>query len=494
MKDKYDIIIIGSGIGGLVSAALLSKAGKKVLVIEKEPKPGGYLSEFKDGEFIFDVSLHLLNGCREGGYVHDILKRCGILEDVNFLKTKYLYRSVFPGLDIRIPQGMEEHKETLIRSFPKSRNGIEAMFSDMPRLFGEVGKADSSSPITPLLSSYLTHDAESVINKYIRDPGLKAVICQLWMYFGLPPSRLRAVDFLYPWIDYSQNGGYYPEKGSYAVTKALVNRIKKNGGKLLFGKEVDRILFDDGRCRGVGMGRAEITSDVVISNADLQRTIYNLIGQKKLSPDSYNKLEKIEPSISAIEIFLGIDADLKSRYPDDFEIFVNSTCDIEEQYRYSVDNDADKAPFAIGIYSNVNKYAAPKGKAAVTIVMLAGYEYWMSLSHRDYTIAKEKMSDILIERAGRIIPEIALRIDKKVVATPITFKRYTNNSDGSIYGYVRTRQGKIEVRPSDACGIRNLYFASAWARQGSGVMKVLRSAEDVFRKIKVSEQNGALVS
>lgn len=491
MNDRYDIVVIGSGIGGLVSAALLSKAGKKVLIIEKEPKPGGYLTEFRTDDFVFDVSLHLLNGCNKGGYVYDIFRKCGILEDIKFIKPKYLYRSVFPGLDIRIPQaGMKEHKETLIKYFPESKKGIEAFFTDMPKVFSEVSGAGNSSPITPMLSSYLRNSAEHVMNKYISDERLKAVICQLWMYFGLPPSKLRAMDFCYPWVDYSQNGGYYPEKGSYAITRALVNRIKKNGGKFVFGKEADRIMIENGICNGVGMGGRETACDAVIVNSDLQKTIYNLIGQKVLTPASYAKLENIEPSISAVEIFMGLDVDLNDKYPDEFEIFVNSTYDIDEQYRQSIDNEAEKAPFAIGIYSNVNRFAAPKGKSAVTIVMLSGYKYWVSLSQKEYGNAKERISGILIKRASKIIPEMSTHLKKKIVATPITFKRYTNNSEGSIYGYVRTRQGKIEIRPNESSGIKNLYFASAWARQGSGVMKVLRCAEDVVKKITVAERNG----
>ena len=114
MKSKYDIVVIGSGIGGLVSAALLLDLNKKILIIEKEPKPGGYLTEFRNKGFTFDVSLHLLNGCSEGGFVKDVFKRCGIIDNIRFLKPKFLYRSIFPDFDLRIPQtNIEQYKELL---------------------------------------------------------------------------------------------------------------------------------------------------------------------------------------------------------------------------------------------------------------------------------------------------------------------------------------------------------------------------------------------
>lgn len=490
MKNKYDIIIIGSGIGGLASAALLSKEGKSVLVVEKEPRPGGYLNEFRSGDFIFDVSLHLLNGCNKDGYVNNMFKKCGILNDIKFIKPKYLYRSIFPDLDIKIPQGnIETHREVLKKHFPDSKKAIDSFFNDMLQLLNDVASSGNGSRITPLLISHLKDSAGSVINRYFKNERLKAVIYQLWMYLGLPPSKLRAVDFCFPWADYSFNGGFYPEKGSYAIAKALADRIKENGGKLLLGKEVSKILVKNGRCEGVTVDNKEIMCDAVIANSDLRTTLSGLVGRDEIGASNFERLENIEPSISAIEIFMGLNIDLKDKYPDDFEIFVNSCFDIEKQYKYSLDNDSRLAPFAIGIYSNVNRFAAPIGKSVVTIVMLAGYDYWKDLPHMDYEKEKERISNILIERAGKIIPELLSNLKKKIVSTPLTFQRYTNNSKGSIYGYVSTSHGKLEVRPNDAIGIKNLYFASSWARQGSGVMKVLRSAEDVYRKIASPTRN-----
>jgi len=484
MKDKYDIVVIGSGIGGLVSAALLSNAGKKVLIIEKEPKPGGYLTEFKDEGFLFDVSLHLLNGCSEGQYSNDVFSRCGIIDDINFVKPKYLYRSVFPDLDVSIPQSdFDAYKKLLIEHFPKSENGIDSLFKKAREVFRGVATEGSSAPIIPELSAYLKTSASAVMNHQIKDKRLKALLCQIWMYFGLPPSMMRAVDFWYPWFDYAHNGGYYLEKGSAAIVKALVNRIKNNGGDFLFNKSVGRIVVENDICKKVSFGKNEIFSDVIISDIDLDKTVYELIGIDKFRPSSVKKLKTIKPSISAFDIFMGLDIDLKKIYTDDYEIFVNTDYDIDRQYRSSLQNRARTAPFAIAIYSNVNKFAAPEGKSVVTITMLSGYNYWVSRSEGEYQNKKHKVADILVKRAANIIPEIKSHMQRMIVSSPVTFERYTNNSKGAIYGYVQTAGSGLEVRPNELMKIKNLYFASAWARQGSGIMKVLRSADEVTRKI-----------
>ena len=322
-----------------------------------------------------------------------------------------------------------------------------------------------------------------MVDRHIEDKRLKAIISQMWIYFGLPPSMLRAIDFSYPCFDYLHNGGYYLEKGSYEMVRSLVRRIKGNGGEFLFNKSVGRISIKDDDNQAVSFGKDEILCDTIISNIDLTKTVYELMGSRRFPAASVKKFGAMAPSISAFEVFLGIDSDLKARYPDDYEIFVNSGYDLDEQYRGCIKNDALTAPFVITINSNVNRFSAPAGKSVVTVIMLAGYKFWSAKSIGEYHDKKEMIADTLIERTSRIIPEVKTHLRKKVVSTPVTFERYTNNSEGAIYGYSRTVGQRAEVRPNDLAGSGSLYFASAWARQGSGVAKVLYAADDVCNRI-----------
>jgi len=281
------------------------------------------------------------------------------------------------------------------------------------------------------------------------------------------------------------------EKGSYEIVRTLVEKIKHSGGDFVFNRSAERIVTNQSLSKKIVISDGEIACNTVISNIDIFRTIHKLIGAEKFLAKSIAKINSIQPSISAFEIFLGIDADLKSIYPEDYEIFVNSNYDLDKQYRDCIDNNAETAPFVITINSNVNKFSAPARKSVVTIIMLAGYDYWKADSRQEYEEKKNKITDILIARTAKIIPEVKTCLKDKVVSTPMTFESYTDNTRGAIYGYTKTFGQRREFRPNEMTTMLGLYFASAWTRQGSGVAKVLYSAEDVFKKI--AKQAGALI-
>jgi phytoene dehydrogenase-like protein len=292
-------------------------------------------------------------------------------------------------------------------------------------------------------------------------------------------------------MDYTKSGGYYIEKGSYELVKALVTHIRRMDGDFLFNRNVGRIALENGAHRKVAFGKDEVVCDTIISNIDITKTIFELIGSKQFQPSVLERFKWIEPSISAFEVFLGLDIDMKRICPDDYEIFVNSDYDVDKQYMNSMNNNARTAPFVITVNSNVNRFSAPEGKSVITLIMLAGYSYWGSRSREEYQDKKEKIANILIERASAIIPEIKTHIQKKVISTPVTFQRYTNNASGAIYGYSGNVGHRAEIRANELRGVHNLYFASAWAKQGSGVAKVLRAAEDVY--VKIAKRNSEKV-
>ena len=489
VDSKYDVVIIGSGIGGLVLGALLSK-DKKVLLIEKNNNFGGYCSGFLRGEFNFEVAVEAINGLKKGQTIYKLFEEIGILEPSLFIKPKYLYRSIYDEFDLRVPQnGEHKYIELLYSLFSKQKRNIDQLFAEMELIYKEIDMLDKTKSLKkcPKVLEYSDVTVEELLDKYISDEKLKTVISQYWLYCGLPPSKLSSVTFSYIWYDYTFNGGYYPEKGMGEVARRCIDVIKRNGGEAINNSEVTKIYNENDKAVGIEVGKSKerINADVFVSNIDIARTLDMLSEKNKKITSFIHKIKEKETSISAFKIYLGLNVSLKKLGIDDYEIFINPGYDMDEMYYKSLQNLAKEVPFSLTIYSNISDNFCKDNKSVVTITMLAGYDFWESLEEEEYKSTKEKMADILIKRCEKIIPKLSNYIEVKEIATPLTMKRYTGNKRGAIYGWSKENLYD-EIRfMRNTTPLKNLFLSSHWTKIGGGVAGVLRTAERTYRLLGV---------
>ena len=483
MSKQYDVIVIGSGIGGLTAASLLSKH-KKVLVLEKNHVFGGYCADFKRGAFRFESAVQAINGLYKSNPVYKILKKANALDNLVIIKPKDLYRSIFPDYDINVPQGnIRKYLNLLCSLFPNEKNGLINLFSKFKSIYTEMERFynEKSLKKSPLILRYGRRSLEELLDEFIKDKKLKAIISQYWMYRGLPPSKISAITFSYIWYDYTVNGSYFPREGMYSIVKNLIAAIKRNGGDVIKDKGVLKLLAKNGQINEVELNNYKrIGARSFISNIDVLKTLGMVENINPVDIEPFvKKIKKNTLYISACKIYLGLSVDLRKLGISNYEIFVNPHYDVEKMYTDSFKNRFDNIPFFITVYSNLSGAFCSKTKSVVSIGFLSGYDYWRSFTREEYVKEKSRMTDIMIKRCEKIIPNISKYIEIKEAATPLTMERYTANSKGSVYGWNKKSIVEEINFMNPTTPIKNLFLSSHWTKMGGGIGGVLLVSDRV---------------
>jgi len=210
-KTDYDVVVIGAGLGGLSAAAHLATNALKVLVLEQHDKVGGCATSFDRGEFTFDASLHEMAGGGPGKNdrgLFQLLKITGVDKKVQFIELPEFYRSIFPGVDITLPGNWEGFKKTLKARWPQEAKGIDHFQIICTRTLKDLIELKDmfrySAPRTLLVKAmiplrqpaffrYKNKTFQDVLDECFKDEDLKAVVSQLWIYYGAPvPISKRA--------------------------------------------------------------------------------------------------------------------------------------------------------------------------------------------------------------------------------------------------------------------------------------------------------------
>jgi all-trans-retinol 13,14-reductase len=471
--NEHDVIVIGSGIGGLTAAALLAHRGLKVAVFEQHFLAGGFCTSWERGvrqpdgtrhKYIFDAGVHDVSGLGLFGPVRNLMRQLDIEEEVDWKRMDHEY--IFDDIHLRVPQDFRGLAAKLGELFPSEGPAVKAFFEEMHLVYQEMyadnqetgGVPTAPQTVEAMLAypkkrphayQWMDRPFGEMLNTYFQDDQLKRFLSALTGYLTDDPNQLT-VGAMAPIFGYYFDGGYYPSGGSGKFAEALATVIEANGGKMYLKTPVKRIIMENGRAMGIELTKTgEIhQAKTIISNADLKRTFTELVGIEQLPKKFANQITTGKPSTSAFMIFLGLD-------------FIP---EVEPMVMYE--------DLGIMLPSKVDDSLAPEGHSAMTIIKLIPQAEAASWDRKDpdYKTRKKAYAAELITQTEKLIPDLREHIIYQQAATPPTFERYAWTAASSIYGPTWD-----SARPPLKSPVPGLYLAGSGIFPGPGIEAVVIS-------------------
>ena len=457
LAEKYDALVIGSGIGGLTTAAMLSELGWKVCVLEQHYTAGGYTHSYDRNGYEWDVGVHYIG---EMGAPTRSRKMFDFLSEGKLdwapMDTEY-DRFYIGEKTFSAHAGKQEFQDNLLKQFPKEGSAIKAYMG----LLNQVSKAMPTFAMSRLLKPWqrtlmgpylrakipelLFRTTYEVLSEITDDQDLIAVLTGQWGDMGLPPRQssflvhaLIARHYLY--------GGFYPIGGSWKIAESIIPRIKRAGGEVFTYALVKKILVEDGKVRGVEMDDGHVIEcPCVISSAGVHNTFEHLLDTDVTHQSGYeSNLPSVKPSISHLGVYIGLKATAEELGLPRTNFWIYSDSDYDgavEKFLKEPD-----APFP-AVYISFPSAKDPDylnrrpGTATIEIVAPAPYEWFEKWKDTpwgkrgdDYEAFKAELGERLMAVLYQKLPHLRDRVDYYEVSTPLSTEYFCSYGRGELYG------------------------------------------------------------
>lgn len=484
-EGPWDDLVIGSGMGGMTAAAFLSELGRRVLVLEQHYVPGGFTHAFPRKGYAWDVGVHAVGEVTP----HSITGR--LLRSLTHDRLRWhslgpVYDSFdFPD-DFRIdfPDSPAQFRDNLVTAFPDQEDAIDRYFSRVREVAGAMRSyylartvpRRMARPVDWLLArqaqGYFEERTSDALAAITDDPRLRRVLAAQWGYYGVAPSRASfAMQALV--TKHFLHGAYYPEGGSPEIARTLLQTVQDRGGATRILADVEEILVENGRARGVRLADGEeIRARRVISAAGVASTVERLLPEDLRQEDWAGGIRTLKPGPAHVCLYLGFRGDIREAGAGAANRWFYSTWSAEDEtWQVSPDSALPPAPVLYCSFPSLKDPRHDPGPDAkhtgevVTFVPWETFAPWQDRPWKkrgaDYDDFKARLQERLLEQFFERMPGLRPLLDYAELSTPLSTDHFCRPMAGSIYGLEPTpeRFRNPWLRPRSP--IPGLFFAGS---------------------------------
>jgi len=482
----WDYIVIGSGMGGMTTAALLAKLGKRVLVLEQHYVPGGFTHTFKRKKWVWDVGVHAVGEVTRHSLTGRLLHALTDGE-LKWASLGPVYDEFYYPDDFRIdfPDNPKQFRDNLVEAFPDEVPAIDAYLGHVREVSAAmkgyylarttpkgVGSRAANLLFGRKAAKLFRERTEEVINRLTNNHKLRCVLSAQWGYYGSPPSRSSfAIQALV--VKHFLHGGYYPEGGSQEIAECLLRTVAEAGGWTAIHADVEEILVADGETTGVRLtdGRL-VRAPRVISAAGVASTISRLLPAPYRDASWATGIKKLKPASAHVCLYLGFRGDIREAGCGSANKWFYESWSSEEEC-WDISNP-DALPGAPILYTSFPSLKDPLHDAGpdqlhtgevVTFVPWETFEPWNDERWRkrgaEYDALKQKLHDRLLEQFLEHLPGLRDKVAYSELSTPVSTDHFVRPVQGSIYGLEPTpdRFANEDLRPRSP--VKGLFFSGS---------------------------------
>jgi all-trans-retinol 13,14-reductase len=461
LAESYDALVIGSGMGGLTTAALLSDLGWKVCVLEQHYTAGGYTHSYNRGDYEWDVGVH---------YIGDVGAPTRTRKMFDFLSGGKLewapmadeYDRFYIGDKVfNARAGKEAFRDNLVKQFPAEEQAIDRYLQLLSSVGGGLSLLGMERVLKPWqrkvsaplrkwkMPAHMFRKTYDVLSELTSDADLIATLCGQWGDMGLPPKQspfmvhaMIARHYLY--------GGFYPVGGSWRIADTIIPKIRQGGGEVFTYARVRQILVEDGKVAGVEMEDGHrIDCPCVVSSAGIDNTFRRLLPQETVNSAGYTQLlSQVRPSMGYLGVYIGLKGTAESLGLPNTNFWIYPSNDYDGALEAFM-ADRDK-PFPV-VYISFPSAKDPDylnrhpDTATIEIVAPAPsdwFEPWQGTTWgkrgEDYERFKAELGERLMRYLYDKLPQLEGKVDYYEVSTPLSTEWFSSYRHGELYGIDHT--------------------------------------------------------